>query len=131
MCSLLTAAPCCCPMLPAGFRRRSRPRFGFKTKVSTMAVTVKNQKKMSNVRCVKKSESSMIFERVSRSWWDPLFFQGWLSPPHLGRLQRAESRLKRIEIIGPETCMLFGATCKCRVELLLLKKKQWTWEVSN
>lgn len=30
----------------------------------------------------------------------------------------------------PETCMLFGATCKCRVELLFLKK-QWTWEVSN
>lgn len=96
-----------------------------KRRCKTMAITVKHQKMSGASKRVNEYDESTN----KSNGGTPSFFGGFLA-----RIWETQAGRKPLEADWnhwPETCMLFGATCKCRVELLLLKKKQWTWEVSN
>lgn len=95
------------PNATKGFRRRSRPRFGFKTKVQNDGSHSKEPKK--DVKCqVRQKEWVKYDESTSKSFMvgPPSFFGGWLESHILGDSKRAESRLKRIEIGQKAACCL-------------------------
>lgn len=134
MCSLLTAAPCCCPMLPKGFDEGLVHVSASKRRCKTMAVTGKEPKK--DVKCqVRQKEWVKYDESTSKSnGGTPLFFRGLPAAERhiLGDSKRAESRLKQIEISQkPACCLVPVLQVSCWVVILWRNNGRGKWVIEK